>query len=58
MNFPIHEPGFLPLRAARRPAMTRGLVERVCDGRLDEGEAADLAVGRGRDSAESASISR
>ena len=26
--------------------LTRGLVERVCDGRLDEGQAADLAVGR------------
>ena len=26
--------------------LTRGLVERVCDGRLDEGKAADLAVGR------------
>ena len=26
--------------------LTRGLVERVCDGRLDEGRAADLAVRR------------
>ena len=26
--------------------LTRGLVERVCDGRLDEARAVDLAVGR------------
>ena len=43
MNLDIYLP---PVPLDLLEIMTRGLVEMVCDGRLDEGKAADLAVGR------------
>ena len=45
MNLDVYYP---PLPAARPPlaSRTRGLVERVCDGRLEEGRAAEIAVRR------------
>ena len=43
MNLDVYYP---PLPLDILEVLTRGLVERVCDGRLDEGQAADLAVGR------------
>ena len=43
MNLDIYLP---PVPLDLLEIMTRGLVEMVCDGRLDEGKAADIAVGR------------
>ena len=43
MNLDVYYP---PLPLDILEVLTRGLVERVCDGRLDEARAAELALGR------------
>ena len=43
MNLDVYYP---PLPLDLLEVLTRGLVERVCDGRLEEGRAAEIAVRR------------
>ena len=43
MNLDVYYP---PLPLDILEVLTRGLVERVCDGRLEEGRAAEIAVRR------------
>ena len=43
MNLDVYLP---PVPLGLLDILTRGLVERVCDGRLDEARAAELALGR------------
>ena len=43
MNLDVYLP---PIPLDLLEILTRGLVERVCDGRLDEARAAELALGR------------